>query len=444
MKNKKPTVGLIHNYDLIDEVVESMNITFQDYCENFVGSFMFGYIKALQTAGVRPVLFCITAQVTKPTRFQHLPTGGTICALPHRGIYSIYRCFKKTSLKAYGAKEGQAFKDIADDNTVRRSLLTSVKDLLKSAGTYLATPLDMLAQELQRENCQALLCQEYEYPRFDGCVAMGKKINLPVYACFQGVDEIQSLLERGFRRRALKNCAGLIIASGREIKRVREKYNFPQEKIHQIFNPLNLPVGDKSQQATTRKELGISQAAKVVVWHGRVEIAQKGLDILMLAWQKICARRPTEDLQLLIIGTGSDAPRLQQQIDTLGLKNIIWINRFVSDRNLLTRYLNAADIYTLSSRKEGFPLAPIEAMAYELPVVMADAVGIRDILPGEEADGGIIVPIEDSEALAVAINKLIDNSVLRKELGERAKKRTENSFSLEAIGLQMRKVLIDN
>ena len=222
-------------------------------------------------------------------------TGATICAVPHAGIYRFYRNFKANSLKAYGAEKGQAFKDIEDRNRFRRFFFTSIKDLLKSAGSYGATPLDVLARELQRENCQALLCQEYEYARFDACVAMGKRINLPVYACFQGSDRTQSFLEAGFRRWALHNCAGLIIASEREIKRVKQRYRFPAAKIKQIFNPLNLPIGDKSTKANTRNKLGIAQNATVVVWHGRVEIAQKGLDILMAAWQKICLSYPTED-----------------------------------------------------------------------------------------------------------------------------------------------------
>ena len=441
MLNEQPAIALIHNYDLIDEVVESMNITFPDYCNNFTGSFMFGYIKALQSAGVRPILFCITEGVSQPTRFEHLPTGATICALPYPKIYNAYLKIKSTSLKAYGAETGQAFKDVTDSNSLRRSGLSAVKDVIKSGGSYLATPLKLLAQELQRENCQALLCQEYEYARFDACVAMGKRINLPVYACFQGLDRTQSIVESGLRRWALNNCAGLIVASGREIKRVRQKYNFPQDKIHQIFNPLDLVAGDRQERINTRQELGISPTAKVVVWHGRVEIAQKGLDILALAWQEICQSRPEEDLCLLIIGTGSDAPRWQGQIDDLGLQKIVWVNEFVSDRHLLSRYLSAADIYTLPSRKEGFPLAPIEAMACGLPVVLADAAGIRDILPRSREDGGIIVPRENSTALAAAICNLLDDENLSQELGQKAKERAESNFSLAGIGMQMKEAL---
>lgn len=440
MLNEKPTVGLIHNYDLIDEVVAGMNITFQDYCENFVGSFMFNYIEALQTAAVRPVLFCITTQVDKATRFEHLPTGATICALPPRKIYRVYSLFKAKSLQAYGAEAGQTFKDVEDNNQIRRSSLTQIKDFVKSVGTYLATPTKLLAHELQRENCLALLCQEYEYARFDDCVAMGKKINLPIYACFQGLNRTQSILELPFRRRSLANCAGLIIASSREIERVKTQYRFPAAKIHQIFNPLSLP-GSKDYTPDIRKELGISHSAQVVVWHGRVEIAQKGLDILLLAWQKILQTHPDQELCLLLIGTGTDAPKLKQQIEALELTGVVWLDQFISDRSLLSRYLSAADLYTLPSRWEGFPLAPIEAMACHLPVVLTDVAGIRDILPRENADGGIIVPTENASALATAIAKLLADSDLREKLGRKAKQRAQD-FSLQAIGLQMREVLI--
>ena len=443
MINQQPTIGIIHNYDLIDDFLDSMNLTFPEFCDSFTGSFLFGYIEALQTAGIRPILFCITAWVKQPTRLQHRPTGATICALPHASVYHVYRSFKSVSLKAYGAEKGQTFKDIEDTNYWRHSMLSKAKNWLKSGGVYLATPFRMLARELQRENCRALLCQEYEYARFDTCVAMGKMINLPVYACFQGSDETQSFIENSFRRWALDSCAGLIIASGREIERVRDKYRIPTAKIHQIFNPLNLPLGDKSQKAAVRKELGIPLEAKVVVWHGRIEMAQKGLDILIRAWKKLCSDRNNKNLKLLIIGTGSDASKFQQQIASSGLQNIIWLDKFISDRYLISRYLNTADLYTLPSRKEGFPLAPIEAMACELPVVVTNVAGMQDILPEGEVNGGIIVSVDDYQALANAISRLLDNDSLRLEMGAKARKRAKSCFSLKAIGQQMRNILVD-
>jgi starch synthase len=119
----------------------------------------------------------------------------------------------------------------------------------------------------------------------------------------------------------------------------------------------------------------------------------------------------------------------------------MWINEYVRDREAILQYLSAADVYTLPSRHEGFPVAPIEAMAAGLPVVAADASGVPDILEGGEASGGIIIPREDANALAMALGSILDNQDWGHELGKRARQRAENYFSLEAIGKQLRQFM---
>jgi starch synthase len=117
------------------------------------------------------------------------------------------------------------------------------------------------------------------------------------------------------------------------------------------------------------------------------------------------------------------------------------VDEYVRDRTAIQRYLSAADVYTLPSRHEGFPVAPIEAMASGLPVVAADAPGVPDILEGGEASGGIVVPRGDATALAEALGRLLDDEAWGHELGKRARYRVENYFSLEAIGKQLREFM---
>ena len=438
----EPTIALLHCYDLIDDFLDSINISFETFCKEFVGSWMFGYINALKQVGVRTVLFCISARVEQPSRFTHVPTGALICVLPASGIYHAYRAVRRKSLKAYGASEAQSFKNIQDDNTIRRSLLTPIKDLAKSFGTYLSTPLGLLARELRRENCQAILCQEYEYARFDTCVLLGQLMRLPVFATFQGGDRTQSWLEILPRQLAFRGCTGAIVATQTEIERIQPRYGIPSSKIARIFNPVDVAAWQASDRTEARAALGIPLNAKVVAWHGRVEIERKGLDILLEAWQQIRNERPDQELRLLLVGTGSDAEQFRQRITAMQLKGVMWVDEFVSDRTVIQRYLSAADVYTLPSRQEGFPLAPIEAMSCGLPVVAADAPGVPDILEGGEVSGGLIVPRGDVTGLALALGRVLDNEAWGRELGKRARCRVESCFAPETVGKQLSDVLL--
>jgi starch synthase len=436
------TIALLHCYDLIDDFLDSINISFETYCQQFIGSWMFGYINALKLAGVKTVLFCISARVTESSRFIHIPSGTKICVLPPSRTYLVYREIRNLALKLYGGNDGESFTDIQYKNNARNYLLTKVKDVAKSFGSYLSTPLKLLAQEIRREGCSAILCQEYEYARFDSCTLLGKFIGLPVFATFQGGNETQSMLEYPIRQLAFKQCAGVIISTQSEIERVQKRYKLSSEKIARIFDPMDTNSWCAINRKEARNSLEIPLDAKVVVCHGRIEFHRKGLDILLKAWQQICNLNRDYDLRLLLVGTGSDSEKLRARIAQMKLRGIMWHDEFVNERSLLLRYLCAADVYTLASRQEGFPIAPIEAMSCGLPVVASDAPGIPDILEGGELSGGIIVPRENADALAEAICTVLDNPTWASELGKRARCRVEEYFAPESVGKQLRNFLL--
>ena len=428
----QPTIALLHWGNLIEDFLDTIGISFEKFCTEMTGGWMFGYIDALRLAGVKTVLFCISARVTSPTRYTHTPTGSTICILPAPQTYSA---IQQRMVYPYGWTVRDTFGDVG-------AIHYPFFAFLRNIAPYLATPLKTLANELRNEGCSAILCQEYEYARFDACVLLGKIIGLPVFATFQGGDFQVSGLERPLRPLTMAASAGLIIATQTEVQRVQSRYGVPTDKIAPIFNPLDLKMWQGGDRLTTRTALGISPEAQVVVWHGRVEIYRKGLDILMQAWQKICCDRPDQELKLLLVGTGSDAEKLQSQISQLQLPGIIWINEYILDRKVILNYLKAADLYTLPSRHEGFPVAPLEAMACGLPIVATDAPGVPDILDKGEQSGGLLVPRENPTALATAIGQILDDQTWQLKLGQLAQKRVETCFSLEAVGQQLRDFLL--
>lgn len=419
------TIALLPWGNVIEDFLDPLDISLTNFQQNMTGGWLFGYIEALQKVGIQSVLICISAQVRTPLRSIHQPTGAVIWTLPSPPLYLAIRHYM---VNPYGFSAQETFRREAPWWTA-----------LQNLAPYLATPLRSLGKVIRQEGCNAILCQEYEYARFDVSLWLGKRLNIPVFASFQGGDFQITRVERYCRPRSLQACSGLIIGSQREINRVVARYNFPPEKIAKIYNPLNLEQWLTQEDAGSRQTLGIAPKAQVVVWHGRVDLHRKGLDILLQAWQYLCQDRPTRDLQLLLVGTGNDATTLQQLLDDLPLSNVHWINQYILDKTTIRRYLAAGDLYVLPSRHEGFAVALIEAMACQLPVVATDVPGVADAIIDGAAPGGIVVPTADPHALATAMGQLLDDEPLRLQFAKQAHQRVQSLFSVDAIGHQFQR-----
>jgi glycosyltransferase involved in cell wall biosynthesis len=425
-----PRLALLHWGDLIEDYLDLADLTLDAFREELTGGWMFGYVEALRTAGVETVLLVVSANVESVVRTRHAPTGATMLLIPATRPYLATR-------RLLADPQAWTTRDAVAGLTAPRQLVGAPAHQL---APYLATPVRALAGLLRQEGCSALLCQEYEHARFDAAVALGRAVRLPVFATFQGGQTQRVALERSLRRLSMRACAGLVIGSASEIERVRRRYGVPERKIAQIFNPLDSSAWSGVDRERARAELGIPTEASVVGWHGRVEIDHKGLDVLVDGLRLLRAER---DIELVLVGGGPDVERLRSLLAEAGLDGVRFVDEFIRDRSRLAGYLAACDVYAFPSRREGFPVAPVEAMACGVPVVATDVPGIAEILAGGEAGGGMIVPREDPAALAGALARLLGDQPLREELARRARHRAETAFSLDAVGRQLRGFLID-
>lgn len=416
-------VALLMWGDVFEDFLDDIGWSVDDFCERMTGGWCFGYAEALARQGIEVVMVCVVRSVKRPERRIHGPSGMTIILLPATKSLRVSRRFLHIP-----------YRYLAGDATPR---VPWMQKLAYHVLPYFATPRRALKRMLVRDRCDALMNQSYEDPRFDITVRVGRQVGIPVFVTAQGGELHRSRLERFLRPRSLAQCAGVIIASRTEAQRVMQTYGLDSSKISRIMNPVDDSLWFPERRPETRDALGVPQDALLVVWHGRIDFPQKGIDVLLDAWGPVRSRMADQPPYLLLIGSGPHDDALRERLRALDDPAIMWIDEYIGDRSQMRRFLSSADLYVFPSRGEGQPSAPLEAMACGLPVVAADANGVPDIFEDGEASGGVVVPRGNAPALADAMVDVLRDPARRQRLAMRAQARVADAFSLEAVGSEL-------
>jgi len=147
----------------------------------------------------------------------------------------------------------------------------------------------------------------------------------------------------------------------------------------------------------------------------------KQLHVLISAFARIASEHP--DTGLVLMGEGEERSRLEKLIAHYELTDRIILCGHVSEAS---RYLSALDIFVLPSRSEGLGYVLLEAGLASLPVVASNVGGIPEIVRHEE--NGLLVPSGDEQTLTSALTLLIENAVLRENLGAALRERVVRVF----------------
>jgi glycosyltransferase involved in cell wall biosynthesis len=179
-------------------------------------------------------------------------------------------------------------------------------------------------------------------------------------------------------------------------------------------------VDDRARQEA-RRALGIPAEALVISTVGRLT-AIKQHRLFLDTVKRVVDAEPRAIA--LIAGDGELRGDLEAHAAALGISDRV---RMLGWRRDLATIYAATDVFLLTSRNEGTPVALIEAMASGVPGVSTDVGGVGDVMGG---DTGRMAPFGDAAGLASAIVELLSDPALRAQLGARARARVLEHYDL--------------
>lgn len=259
-------------------------------------------------------------------------------------------------------------------------------------------------------------------------IASAAPLGIPV------VVSVRSAPERELKGFGFKTISFLLFrqAAG-VVLQTREAYDFFPGYIRakavvlpNSINPDFLKASEELTLATTinhDKKMTVydrvpsSVKEKRIITVGRID-DNKNQRLLVEAYVKIADHYP--DWSLELIGDGSGRQALEEYVSTLPCKDRISFTGAVDD---VAKRMSEASIFVLPSKIEGMPNALIEAMVMGMACISTDCPcgGPRDLIAAEETNG-ILVPVDNVDAMAMALKRLITNDTLRQSMGDNARK----------------------
>lgn len=244
----------------------------------------------------------------------------------------------------------------------------------------------------------------------------------------------RSRLKRQFLPLLLSNVNPIYV--GENNRKFFEYYGVPPKRLfparHCVDNAFfeQRHAALKPRRSELRRGLGINEDSPVILFSGKM-IDKKKPGLLLEAFEQV--RRRTQ-CHLLMVGDGKLLEELKSTAGAKQIPDVHWAG-FLNQTELPNAYA-AADVLVLpSAYEETWGLVVNEAMNFRLPIVVSDKVGCAADLvhPG---DNGFVFKSGDSNELAMALDRLVNNRELREKYGEESA-RIVSTYTIENCATQI-------
>jgi glycosyltransferase involved in cell wall biosynthesis len=196
------------------------------------------------------------------------------------------------------------------------------------------------------------------------------------------------------------------------------------QRVQVIHNGIACDAPFEGARLRVRQGLGLDAGHLVVGTGANLNRPIKGGKYLVEAIPLVVQEVP--NVRFVVVGLGNEIDELKRQAESLGVSNHLI---FAGFRKNISDFYAAMDVSALTSLSEGLSITILESMSHGLPVV-ATAVGGN---PEVVADGqtGFLVPPKDPQAFASRVIALLQDSALRRRMGEAGRRRIEEHFRMD-------------
>jgi glycosyltransferase involved in cell wall biosynthesis len=239
---------------------------------------------------------------------------------------------------------------------------------------------------------------------------------------------------RRYETQLMNRSDALIAVSKYTVDELTDLYGIEEKKIHVIYNGVDInKFKPRSDRAELRREFGLEQEKKIVLFVGRL-YHRKGLETLLSSIPPVLQQ--FSDVKFAISGTGfkKKEESLRELAKELNIEEHVTFLGYVPDEKLPDLYA-ASDIFVLPAIYENFPFAILEAQATALPVISTEVGGIPEFLVDNE--NGFLIDPGDQEQLTQRVIALLQNPKLAKEMGNRGRSLIEEKFAWRLITSQV-------
>ena len=205
---------------------------------------------------------------------------------------------------------------------------------------------------------------------------------------------------------------------------LREKVGIPAQKLEIVRAAVDLRRFNVPR-ALAREALGLKPTDRVAVIVARL-FPEKNHRFLLAAFAEAAERVP--DAKLLIVGDGIEQKAIEEVIAKLNLGDRV---AMLGVRRDIPQILAGADVFVLSSDREGLPIAVLEAMAAGLPVI---ATSVGDLpLVVKDGQTGVLVPRRDVGEMAEAMVRLLGDGEECARMGRGGRELVSETYSLDQM-----------